>query len=330
MKFSQSAHILQKIKNLFKDARNISQKRDLIPILDRIRQEGYHSSQIYAAIGEDAAAIRIQEDSDQLLLVSTDAILTSFIEKSPYAAGFSAIYVNVDDIFACGGIPTAATVIMEYSSNKFGNKILDGLIAASQKYRIPLIRGHTVTDAIIPFLSTTVIGTTSIIDFISIQNHKINDNVALVFDPEGKPGENNPQFWNTILDQQSDRFFEKRRWIRTAHHKKLFHGCKDVSNGGIIGTVYQILKSTCMGMKFILDELFDINLILNRYYSPEQMLFAYLTSSFIISYPPANEQDLIEEITICGMKFCHIGIFIKNHTLELIFNSDHEFIDING
>jgi len=52
------AEILR-IIDRFHKSRNILQKRELDPILAKVVKEGYKSSQIYASIGEDAAAIQV-------------------------------------------------------------------------------------------------------------------------------------------------------------------------------------------------------------------------------------------------------------------------------
>ena len=91
---------LHSIVEKFQNSRNIQEKRKLIPILENIRNNGYKSSQIYASYGEDSAAIQLTPTSKNLILVTTDALLPVFIEKTPYGAGFSAIYVGIDDIFA--------------------------------------------------------------------------------------------------------------------------------------------------------------------------------------------------------------------------------------
>ena len=93
---------LQSIVIKFKNSRNIQEKRKLKPILDNISSNGYKTSQIYASYGEDSAAIQLTPTSKDLILITTDAILPVFIEKSPWGAGFSAIYVGIDDILWIG------------------------------------------------------------------------------------------------------------------------------------------------------------------------------------------------------------------------------------
>ncbi len=72
----------------FQAARNVQQKQELDNILVRIKNEGYTTSEIYASLGEDAAAIRLDPLRDELVLLTTDAILPEFIEKSPLGGGF--------------------------------------------------------------------------------------------------------------------------------------------------------------------------------------------------------------------------------------------------
>lgn len=314
--------ILLRIIKQFHDSRNIIQKRDLNPILAKIEKEGYKSDQIYASIGEDAAAIKIDPNSDELILLSTDAILPSFIRNSPYAAGVSAVYVGLDDIYACGGEPLAISVTMEYGNNELGKELLQGILDATQKFKIPLVRGHTVTDSLTVSLTSTIVGRTNSSEFISIKNNHENDIIYFVLDPDGSPGEKNKLYWNTILNADPTQFKEKRKWIKNCHRNGWFHCCKDISNGGILGTVYQMMRFSHLGAIIDLKSFEHIDLIKKAIYTIEELCFAYLTSSFIISGPPESKTSLMNSISHSGMSIYPIGMICqKGYLLQL--NGNH-------
>ena len=250
------SHLVRQIVDLFHHSRNIHQKRQLDPILEKVRTLGYASDRVYASLGEDAAAIRLHSNRDDLVLLTTDAILPEFIEKNPYAAGFSAVYVGLDDIYACGGLPTAFSITMEYHDPQMGDQVLQGVLDASQRFRLPLVRGHTVTDANRPGLTSTMIGSCSIPAFISFKDAQAGDAIALVYDAEGQPGALNHLYWNTILNQPADRFLNKRGWIAHAKAHGWIHACKDISNGGILGTLAQFLSYAQKGAHISIDPLY--------------------------------------------------------------------------
>jgi selenophosphate synthetase-related protein len=316
------AEILR-IIDRFHKSRNILQKRELDPILAKVVKEGYKSSQIYASIGEDAAAIQVDSNSDDLILLSTDAILPSFIQNSPYAAGYSAVYVGLDDIFACGGQPLAISVTMEYGDNALGQQMLQGILDATQKFRIPLIRGHTVTDSKSFGLTSTIIGRSTKSDFISIKDTQAGDLIYLVVDPNGEPGKINRFYWNTILNTDYDTFYQKRSWIQVNHRNGLFHGCKDISNGGILGTLYQLMSYSELGCQIMLNSIENTFFIKNSIYNLEDLLFTYLTSSFLIMGSKINREKLLANVLKTGLMIYEIGI-ITSHGFSLQYNN-HDY-----
>jgi selenophosphate synthetase-related protein len=317
---------LDQITAQFRTSRNVIQKRELEPLLARINKEGYKTSQIFASIGEDAAAIRPSDTSDQLILLTTDSILSNFIQTNPYAAGFSVVYVGIEDIVACGGMPLGISVTMEYSDPKMGQQMLSGILDGTNRFQIPLIRGHTVTDSPIISLTSTVIGKNSISAFISTKSIKSGDHLGIVLDLEGEPGKLNHLYWNTILNSDFDRFYRKRDWISHCKHDDLLHACKDISNGGILGTLYQMVSYRGFGVNIQLDIIENHPIIQNRIYSLLEFLNAYLTSSFLIAFPPKALSSIQQRITDCGMYFQDCGEFIPEKQINLLFHGERQHL----
>src|SRR4028118_1942159 len=55
-------------------------------------------------LGDDCAAI---PDGDGYLLLAAEGMLPLFVETEPWFTGWSAVMVNVSDIYAMGGCPIA-------------------------------------------------------------------------------------------------------------------------------------------------------------------------------------------------------------------------------
>ena len=66
-------------------------------------------------LGDDTAAIPQQDGSH--LLFAAEGIVTYFLNKDPWFAGYSAIMVNISDICAMGGLPVAVTDTL-YAQNE--------------------------------------------------------------------------------------------------------------------------------------------------------------------------------------------------------------------
>ena len=306
---------LHSIINRFQNSRNIQEKRKLKPILDNISEYGYKSSQIYASYGEDSAAIQLSPESEDLILITTDAILPEFIQKSPYGAGFSAIYVGIDDIFACGGTPVASSVTIAYGDDTIGKEIFRGILDATNIFKTPLIRGHTATDSSNLALSSTIIGSIKTDHFLSARGSKPGNFLAVVWDADGKISPVNKNYWNTITMKSSEEFFQKRSFLSPAIDKKLITACKDISNGGIIGTVFQMMQTAKLGAE-IDFKILESHLNADKIdFSPENFVFMFLTSGFLISGPYETKNLLIDLIKKANMKFYEIGKVISSREI---------------
>src|ERR1700736_1313892 len=61
-------------------------------------------------VGDDCAAI--PDGHGGYLLFSAEGMIPSFIESSPWFAGYSAVMVNISDVCAMGGLPLAVTDVI--------------------------------------------------------------------------------------------------------------------------------------------------------------------------------------------------------------------------
>ena len=317
---------LQSIVKKFQNSRNIQEKRKLIPILEKISTKGYKSSQIYASYGEDSAAIQLTPTSKNLILLTTDALLPAFIEKTPYGAGFSAIYVGIDDIFACGGTPVASTITIAYNDENIGKKIFSGVLDATKVFKTPLIRGHTTTDSPSLAISSTIIGTNTVDHYLSAGGSNSGDFLAVVWDPDGKTSPVNKNYWNTITMKTSEEFFHKRSFLSPAIDKKYITACKDISNGGILGTLFQMMQYAKLGAKIDLNILESHIISDNLQFSTEQFIFLFLTSGFLISGKNETKNEFINLVNKANMNFYEIGIVQRNNEIRLKYGENEEIL----
>ncbi len=317
---------LQLILKKFENSRNIQEKRKLKPILENINSNGYKSSQIYASYGEDSAAIQLEPTSKDLILLTTDAILPVFIEKSPYGAGFSAIYVGIDDILACGGTPLASSITIAYKDEQVGKEILSGVLDATNVFKTPLIRGHTTTDSPTLAISSTIIGTTKVDHFLSAGGSNSGDFLAVVWDPEGKISPVNKNYWNTITMKTSEEFFHKRSFLSPAIENKYITACKDISNGGILGTLFQMMQFAKLGAEIDLEILESYIIADNLPFSTEEFIFMFLTSGFLISGKNETKNEFIGLVHKANMNFYEIGKVHGNNEIRLKYGKNEKIL----
>lgn len=318
--------ILDQIYAQFHNSRNIKEKKQITNIVEKIEKYGYKSNQVFTSMGEDAAAINLDENSEELILMTTDAILPEFVKGNPFAAGFSAIYVGIDDIMACGGNPIACSTILTYEDQELGKKVLEGIIEATNRFKIPLIRGHTTTDTSHISLSSTIIGNCKKSLYLSAKGIEKEDRIGIIWDRDGIPGKINPLYWNTITNKSTEEFYTKRSFIHPCIIKQLIHVCKDISNGGILGTLYQLLCFNNLGAILNLNTLED-QLNKEKFEYPlTAFLFLYLTSAFLISFDHSKYKEISYQTSKANMEFYELGIITKNPNIILHYNNKKKLL----
>ena len=316
--------MLKKIAESIQQNPNIIEKKGLTEIVQYIGKNSYKTRRIFSDIGEDSAAV---VNDDKLVLMTTDRIKTSFIENFPFGAGFSSILVGIDDIYCCGGIPLAASVIVSFSDRLIGQQIIEGICEGSQKFQVPIIRGHTNTAAQCYELSTTMIGEIKKKDYISAKTAQINDNIIMVSDFDGKIGKASKFYWDTVTFKDSEEILKKRKAMNVVAKKHLVHASKDISNGGIFGTILQLIKYSNVGADVSIKKIQIPQKLIDLDYTLEDYIKMYLTTSYIITAPDSNSAQLIKIFNEHGLHANEIGTIIKKKNI-LRINDDRESADV--
>ena len=306
--------MLKKIADDIQKNKNIIEKKEINPIVQYIDKNSFKSSRIFSDIGEDSAAIK---DNDTFILITTDRIKTTFIENFPFGAGFSSILVSVDDIYACGGIPIAASLIISVKNVETCKSILDGICEASNKFQVPIIRGHTNPRGTCFELSSTMIGEIKKENYISAGNAQINDNIILAVDFDGKVGKASKFYWDTVTFKNSEEILKKRKSMNVIAEKHLANSSKDVSNGGIFGTLLQLINYSNIGANIDINNIKIPPKLTKLDYSLEMYVKMYLTTSFILTAIDDNCEEIINVFKNYGMEANIIGKIIDGNSIYI-------------
>ncbi|MFW9895411.1 MAG: AIR synthase related protein [Candidatus Thorarchaeota archaeon] len=315
---------LKKIANSIKYNQNIIEKKEISPIVQYIDKNSFKSTKIFTDIGEDAATIK---HDDKYILVTTDRIKTAYIENFAYGAGYSSILVSVDDIYACGGTPLAASIIISVKNPESCEEILKGICAGSNKFKVPIIRGHTNIHGKCYELSSTMIGEIKKEDYISAGNAKVGDNIMLAVDFDGKVGKASKYYYDTTTFKDSGTVLRKRHSMNKIAKMHLVNSSKDVSNGGIFGTILQLIKYSKIGADVNINKITIPPKLINEGYDLETYLQMYLTTSFVLTAPNSNYKKIIEIFQEFEMNANVIGKIINDQNL-LRINNGSEALDV--
>jgi hypothetical protein len=228
------------------------------------------------ALGDDCAAI---PDGNGYLLLAAEGILPQFLETDPWFAGWCAVMVNISDIYAMGGHPIALVDTLWSQSTAATQPIWQGMLSAAKTYNVPIVGGHTHCHSPYNALSMAILGRATAL--ITSFNAQVGDRLLVVTDFRGEAHPHYP-FWNaTQADPAQLR--EDLALLPKLAEMGLCDAGKDISMGGILGTLLMLLETSQCGA--ILN--------LGRVPSPtaltlEDWLTRFPSYGFLLSVRPEN------------------------------------------
>ena len=176
--------------------------------------------------------------------MAAEGMLPSLVETEPWFAGWCAVMVNVSDIYAMGGTPIAVVDTIWSQSTAMSEPLLDGMKAAATAYNVPIVGGHTNGHSPYNALSVAILGRAQ--RLITSFDAQPGDRLLLATDFRGKPHPKHP-FWNAATT--ADPMLVAGRFGNTTvpGYNGLCNAGKDVSMGGIVGTVLMLLETSQCG-----------------------------------------------------------------------------------
>ncbi len=204
-------------------------------------------------VGDDCAAIP-NPSGDGYLLFAAEGMLDSFVEDDPWFAGYSAVMVNLSDVAAMGGRPMAITDILWTPSEGISAQIWAGMRAASSAYGVPIVGGHTThlrTEK--ATLAAAVLGHAGD-RLITSFDAKPGDHLVIAIDMNGAYRGGKP-FWNASTTASPERLRADLCLLAELAESGLCCSGKDVSNGGMVGTLAMLCHGSEVGAILDLDHL---------------------------------------------------------------------------
>ena len=245
-------------------------------------------------LGDDCAAI---PDGEGYLLLAAEGILPLLVETEPWFAGWSAIMVNVSDVYAMGGHPIAVVDTLWSQSTSSTEPIWDGMKAAARAYNVPIVGGHTNCHSPYNVLAVAILGRAK--RLLTSFNAQPGDLLLVATDFRGKPHPKYP-FWDAATTAEPAQLRADLALLPQLAETGLCDAGKDISMGGIIGTLLMLLETSGCGAVLNLD-----HIPCPKELSLERWLISFPSFGFLLSVRPGNasavqsyfrEQSLICEV----------------------------------
>ena len=164
--------------------------------------------------------------------------------------------VNLSDIAAMGGRPTAIVdVLWTHPDSPAAAEIWAGMRAASEAYGVPIVGGHTTrfpSDRT-PLLAAAVLGRAK--RLISSFAAQPGQQLVMAVDLRAAYRGEGTLFCNASVGAPPDRLRGDLEILPKLAEAGLATAGKDISNGGIIGTLAMLLATSGCGATVNLDSL---------------------------------------------------------------------------
>jgi AIR synthase-related protein len=198
-------------------------------------------------VGDDCAAI---PDGDGYLLFAIEGFMNEFVAGDPWFAGWCGVMVNISDIAAMGGRPIAVIDAIWADGEEQASPVLEGLRAASERFGVPLVGGHTNIRTDRGQLSVAILGRAKrlLTSFDAVPGERL---IAAI-DLRGayrEPFAN----WQAAIDAPGERLRADLELLPLIAESGLARAAKDISQGGIVGTAAMLAE--CSGVGIAIDVL---------------------------------------------------------------------------
>jgi uncharacterized protein len=257
-------------------------------------------------LGDDCAAI---PEGDRYLLLATEGLLPAFVETDPWFAGWCAVMANVSDIYAMGGRPTAIVDTVWSPDPQTAELLFAGMKAAASAYQVPIVGGHTNHRSAYTALSVAILGQAT--QLITSFDARPGDRLIVAVDLRGVSHPKYP-FWNAATDADSVRLRGDLAILPTLSESGLCRAGKDISMGGVIGTLLMLLETSECGATVQLDQIPtppDVPL--------EQWLSSFPSYGFLLSVSATHADKVQKSFLQRNLSCAVIGEVDSSSQLQL-------------
>jgi len=266
-------------------------------------------------VGDDCAAIP-NPTGHGYLLFAAEGMLESFVADDPWFAGYSAVMVNLSDVAAMGGRPMAVTDVLWCGCDEISTKIWEGMAAAAESYGVPIVGGHTTkSGGGSTMLAASVMGYAGE-RLITSFHARAGDHLVIVIDMHGKYRGGKP-FWNASTTTPSSRLRSDLELLPALAEKGLCITGKDISNGGIAGTLAMLCETSGVGAVLNLAELpcpHDTTM--------EKWLVSFPSYGYLLAIPPENLEETLSHFVASKITCKSVGRFTKERGISLALGDE--------
>lgn len=257
-------------------------------------------------LGDDCAAIK---EGEEYLLLAAEG-MTPTLVTNPWFAGWCGVLVNISDIYAMGGRPLAVVDTLWSQSAENAQSLWEGMIAASQVFQVPIVGGHTNCHSDYNALSVAILGKAK--QLISSFQAKQGDQLILVANLSGTPHSQFSFCWDAATKADPEVLQAHLELLPILAETGLCDAGKDISMGGIIGTILMLLETSHCGAILNLDAIPCPSQL-----TLKQWLLSFPSYGFILSIRPHYVDSVLSHFQQANLAVAVVGEVTRDRVFRL-------------
>ncbi|WP_028876850.1 sll0787 family AIR synthase-like protein [Teredinibacter turnerae] len=263
-------------------------------------------TQRYALPGDDCAAFAV---ADGYQLLAMEGMLPDFVRTDPRAAGWSSVMVNISDIAAMGGRPTAVVNAYWHADGAQAGELLSHMKRACDVFGVTFAGGHSsLREDYTPHLAVAIMGEAR--RLLSSYHVAAGQRLFMLTDLTGSWHGNLP-YWGCVGGKTPEQI--RAQWAVPAELAEagLAVAAKDISNGGVLGTLIMMLELTGCGATL------DLSAIPRPPGDLLRWLRAFQSYGFLLAVEPDKVSGLLNYFRASHLTCCPVGEITDSGTILL-------------
>ncbi len=288
-------------------------------------------------LGDDCAVLPNPAGSGYLLFAA-EGMPQALVADDPWFAGYSAIMLNLSDISAMGGRPVALADILWSPSDEISSQIWQGMQAAARAYGVPIVGGHTTHTGFASgnaALGAAVIGHAGD-RLITSFDAKPGDHLVIAIDMHGGYRTNGEvgcdggdgvgrAFWDSSAMSSPERLRAGLEMLPALAEKGLCRAGKNISSGGIIGTLVALCHGSEVGVILDLEDLpcpMDVEI--------ERWLVSVPSYGYLLAIAQEDIESTLSHFTATRITCREIGHFRAQPGITITADGDAADLDFSN
>jgi len=279
--------------------------------------------QRYALPGDDCAAFKT---AGGYQLLAMEGMLPDFVLRDPKAAGWSAVMVNISDIAAMGGRATAIVNAYWHCDAEASAILLKHMKRACDVFGIAFAGGHSsIQPGYTPNLAVAIMGQAQ--RLLSCHHIKPGQRLFMLTDLTGSWHGDLP-YWGCVQGKTPEQIRQQWQVPAELAEAGLAVAAKDISNGGLLGTLIMMLELTGCGASLDLSAIPQPS----GENPPDLLrwLRAFQSFGFLLAVESDKVSALLNYFQHSHLSCSPIGSFTGDGKIQLDYaGATAEFWDIN-